>query len=75
MSSVAEAETISKSPSPSTSAIETSCAPSALVDITTVVNVGFAAPLFSYKAILSSPAEAETISKSPSPSISATSIA
>ena len=49
----------------------TSDAPSALVVISAAVNVGSAAPSFSYQAIVSSKAEAEIISKSPSPSTSA----
>ena len=72
MSSRGDAETISKSPSPSTSATFTSWAPSAFVAISAAVNVGLAAPSFSYQAIVSSSAEAEMISKSPSPSISTT---
>ena len=72
VSSITEAETISRSPSPSISATWTSYAPSALVAITVLVNVGSAAPLFSSQPIVSSFSEAPTISKSPSPSISAT---
>ena len=45
--------------------------PSAFVAICCSSKVGSAAPSFSYQAIVSSSEEAETISKSPSPSISA----
>ena len=72
VSSKDDAETISKSPSASKSATCTSFALSALVAITDLVNVGSAAPSFSYQAIVSSFSEAERISKSPSLSISAT---
>ena len=66
-----EADTISISPSPSISAAKTDLAPSALVAISAAVQEGSAAPLFSYQAIVSSSTEADTISISPSPSISA----
>ena len=67
-----EADTISISPSPSISATKTDLAPSALVAISAAAHVGSAAPLFSYHAMVSSLTEADTISISPSPSISAT---
>ena len=69
-----EAETISKSPSRSISAICISLATFAEVLISAAVKAGVhvAAPSFSYQAIVSSLLEAETISKSPSPSKSAT---
>ena len=70
-SSSAEADTISISPSPSISATTTDLAPSALVAISAAVQEGFAAPLFSYQAIASSIPDADTISISPSLSISA----
>ena len=69
--SLAEDDTISISPSPSISAAKTEFAPSALVAILEAVQVGSAAPLFSYQAMVSSSKEADTISISPSPSISA----
>ena len=71
VSSSWEAETISKSPSLSISATKTFLAPSAVVLISAAVQEGLAAPSFSYQAIVLSPEEAETISKSPSLSISA----
>ena len=71
VSSLEEADRISISPSPSISAAKTDCAPSALVAISAAVQVGSAAPLFSYHAMVSSSKEADTISISPSPSISA----
>ena len=67
----AEAEIISISPSPSMSSAKTKNAPSALVAITFLVQVGFASPLFSYQAMVSSANEADRISISPSPSMSA----
>ena len=70
--SVSEAETISRSPSPSISATSTEYAPFALVTISAAVQVGLAAPLFSYQAMVSSPEDAETMSRSPSASMSAT---
>ena len=66
-----EAETISISPSASISAAITENALSAFVAITFLVQVGFASPLFSYQAMVSSLCEADKISISPSPSISA----
>ena len=69
--SLAEDDTISISPSPSISAAKTEFAPSASVATSLAVQVGFASPLFSYQAIVSSLLEADTISISPSPSISA----
>ena len=72
VSSPEEAETISKSPSPSISATLTSLAPAAEVAISAAVQDGLVAPSFSYQAMVLSRREAETISKSPSPSISAT---
>ena len=66
-----EADKMSISPSPSISAANTDHAPSAFVSITALVQVGFALPSFSYQAMVSSCAEADTISISPSPSISA----
>ena len=71
VSSSADAEIISISPSPSISAAKTDLAPSALVAITLVVQLGFALPSFSYQAIVSSRYDAERISISPSLSISA----
>ena len=71
VSSKVEADTISKSPSLSRSETYTSLAPSAVVAISVAVQEGLAAPSFSYQAIVSSPEEAETISKSPSLSMSA----
>ena len=71
LSSLCEADIISKSPSLSMSATKTDFAPSALVEIVVVENEGSEAPLFSYQAILSSSYEADMISKSPSLSISA----
>ena len=71
VSSRKEAETISISPSPSISAAKTELAPSALVAILAAAQVGSAAPLFSYQAMVSSSEEADTISISPSPSMSA----
>ena len=72
VSSSIDTETISRSPSLSKSAKSILSAPSALVAISTAVKVGLASPLFSYQAIVLSIPEAETISRSPSPSISAT---
>ena len=66
-----EADIISISPSPSISAAKTEYAASALVAISEAAQVGSAAPLFSYHAMVSSRKEADTISISPSPSISA----
>ncbi|MED5419916.1 MAG: hypothetical protein VYD01_00525, partial [Pseudomonadota bacterium] len=54
------------------SATWTSRAASALVAMSAALQLGFAAPSFSYQAMVSSTAEAETISRSPSPSRSAT---
>ena len=70
-SSAYDAETISRSPSLSKSATWTIHAPSALESIVCNVKEGFAAPLFSSHEILSSNSDAETISRSPSLSISA----
>ena len=72
VSSLKEAETISKSPSPSISAISTLIAPSVLVLISAAVQDGSSAPSFSYQAMVSSCLEVDTISKSPSLSRSAT---
>ena len=69
--SLAEDDTISISPSPSISAAKTEFAPAALVAISAAVQVGFASPLFSYQAMVLSALEADRISISPSPSISA----
>ena len=69
--SLKSADTISISPSPSISATWTSLAPAALVDISAATHVGFASPLFSYQAMVLSLKSADTISISPSPSISA----
>ena len=66
VSSLAEADNMSRSPSPSKSAIVTALAPSAVVAISTAVQVGSFAPSFSYQAMVSSLKEAETISRSPS---------
>ena len=71
VSSLEEADTMSISPSPSISAAKTDCGLSALVAITALVQEGSAAPLFSYQAMVSSLMEADIISISPSPSISA----
>ncbi len=71
VSSSDDADKISMSPSPSISATKTCSAPSALVAILDAVKVGVAPPLFSYQAIVSSQVDAETISRSPSPSMSA----
>ena len=70
VSSTREADRISISPSPSISAAKTSYAPSALVAISEADQLGFALPSFSYHAIVSSLYETETISMSPSPSMS-----
>ena len=67
-----DAETMSGSPSPSMSATYTDLAPSAEVVMSAAVHVGLAAPSFSYHAMVSSACEAETMSRSPSPSMSAT---
>ena len=67
-----EAETISKSPSPSISPTSIFIAPSAFVAISTAVQVGSFDPSFIYQAIVSSASDAEIISISPSPSTSAT---
>ena len=72
VSSLYEAETRSISPSPSISEAKTSLALSAPVSISAAVQLGLAAPSFSYQAIVLSNLEAEIISKSPSPSISPT---
>ena len=69
--SLIEADIMSKSPSPSISATKTSLGKSAFVAISVAVQVGSAAPLFSYHAMVSSSLEDDMISKSPSPSISA----
>ena len=71
VSSSSEAERISMSPSPSISAAKTVTAPLADVAISAAVQVGFTLPSFSYQAMVSSLVEAERISMSPSPSISA----
>ena len=62
---------MSRSPSPSMSATNTDLAPDADVLISVAVQEGSAAPSFSYHAIVLSPLDAETISRSPSSSISA----
>ena len=69
--SSSEAERISMSPSPSISAAKTVTAPLADVAISAAVQVGFTLPSFSYQAMVLSLVEAERISMSPSPSISA----
>ena len=70
VSSLAEAERTSMSPSLSTSAAWIDAAKSAVVVMMWLVKMGGEAPLFSYQAILSSLAEAERTSRSPSPSTS-----
>ncbi len=65
----AEAESTSRSPSPSTSAITTDR--TSLTEVVMVWMVKFSLPSFSYQAIVLLAAEAESTSKSPSPSISA----
>ena len=72
VSSSDDAETMSRSPSPSISATCTARAEFALVAISAEVHDGSAAPSFSYQAMVSSPNDAETMSRSPSSSISAT---
>ena len=69
--SFSEAETMSKKPSLFKSATKTPLTKSASVAISEAVKVGSDAPSFSYQAIVSSFAEAETISISPSLSMSA----
>ena len=71
VSSSVEADNISISPSPSISAAKTLHAPSALVAISVAVQEEASPLLFSYQAMVSSIQEAERISISPSPSISA----
>ena len=72
VSSLPEAETISKSPSPSISATWTSCAPSTPDPrVTAAANEGSAAPSFSYQTIVSACWNAAMTSKSPSLSKSA----
>ena len=63
MSSLAEAEIISKSPSPSKSATNMPLALAAPVEISSLVKVGFLSLLFSYQAIVLSCIDAVTISK------------
>jgi hypothetical protein len=70
VSSFAEADSTSRSPSPSTSAANTEDAPSAVVVIGWAVNAGGEAPSFSCQAIVSSFADATSTSRSPSPSTS-----
>ena len=70
VSSLWDAETMSTSPSLSTSAKNTSRA-SYEVEISTAAHDGSAAPSFSYHATVLSPSDPETMSKSPSPSMSA----
>ena len=72
VSSSIDAETMSRSPSPSMSATYTEAAPSAEVEMSAAVHEGLAAPSFSYHAMVSSLYDAETMSRSPSPSMSAT---
>ena len=72
VSSFKEADTISISPSPSMSAAKTFLESSAVDAISAAVQLGSALPSFSYQAIVLSLKEAETISRSPSPSISST---
>ena len=72
VSSSYDAETMSRSPSPSMSATYTLAAPSAEVAMSAAVHEGSAAPSFSYHAMVSSKYDAETMSRSPSPSMSAT---
>ena len=71
LSSSLEAERTSRSPSPSRSAAKTEWAASAAVEITCWLPKLPAPSVFSYQAILSSSAEAERTSRSPSPSTSA----
>ena len=71
LSSSLDAESTSRSPSPSTSAAKTDTAPSAAVVITCWSPKLPDPSVFSYQAILSSPYEAESTSRSPSPSTSA----
>ena len=70
--SFSAADTISRSPSPSMSAANTDFAPSAVVAMVAAAQEGSAAPSFSYHAIVSSTFSAEIMSRSPSPSMSAT---
>ena len=70
VSSFKEADKISISPSPSISAANTEFANSASVAISALVQVGFALPSFSYQAMVLSYPEADTMSISPSLSIS-----
>ena len=72
VSSSRDAETMSRSPSPSMSATYTQPAPLSVVEMSDAVHEGLAAPSFSYHATVSSPYDAETMSRSPSPSMSAT---
>ena len=71
VSSPNDAETTSRSPSPSISATYTPRAPLALVAMVTGVKDGFVPPLFSYHVMALSFSDAETMSMSPSPSTSA----
>jgi hypothetical protein len=71
VSSLKEAESTSRSPSPSTSAVSMYSTPSAPVVMVRVVHPGGEAPSFSSQATLSSKADAETTSRSPSASTSA----
>ena len=72
VSSSADADTMSRSPSPSMSATKTERALEAFVAMSAAAHVGLAAPSFSYHAMVSSTPDAETMSRSPSPSMSAT---
>ena len=72
VSSFNPAETMSMSPSLSMSATWISYAPPAEVAMSAAVHEGLAAPSFSYHAMVSSSRDAETMSRSPSPSMSAT---
>ena len=67
--STTDAETTSRSPSPSKSAVATDIAPFAAVVMVWAVKVSL--PSFSYQAIVSSSFDAESTSRSPSPSTSA----
>ena len=71
VSSSTDAETMSRSPSPSMSPTKTSRAPVAEVVMSVPDQDGSAAPLFWYHAMVWSKADAETMSRSPSPSKSA----
>ena len=70
LSSNADAERTSVSPSPSTSVANTDCAVFFEMEITRSVKPGGEPPSFSYHAILSSRVDAERTSMSPSPSTS-----